>query len=592
MTSGAGQAASTDEQAVDGGRRVVTTSLHGEVLINEPSLSKGTAFTVEERQAFRLDGLLPPRVETIDEQLKRIEQKYSRLHDDLERHIFLRALQDTNEVLFYAFLNTHLTELMPIVYTPTVGAACQQFSQIYRRPHGLFLSYPDRHRLDELLASVERDIDVVVVTDGQRILGLGDQGLGGMGIPIGKLSLYSAVGGIDPATTLPILLDVGTDNQDLLNDPLYLGWHNQRVTGDDYDQFIEEFVAALQRRFPDVLLQWEDFASVNAAPLLDRYRDRLLSFNDDIQGTAAVALAAILAGLSVSDTAISDHPILIVGAGSAGTGIAGMLVETITRTVSGRDVVGAHSGGADGGHQVYLTDRHGILHAGRTDLADYQQPFARPSIAPTLDGVTDLLTIVQALRPSVLIGVSGQPGLFTEEVIGALADSVDRPVVMPLSNPTSRAEATPADILAWSQGRALVATGSPFDNVEIDGRSVEISQANNVYVFPGLGLGALISQAARVTDSMLTAAAAAVAEASFNPTESSHEPAGSEPDPDTGLLPDLADIHTVSRKIAVAVGQAAIADGVAPARSVEDLEALVDAHWWSPVYPTLKPAGD
>ncbi len=561
----------------------MTTSLRGDVLINEPSLSKGTAFTFDERTVFGLHGLLPPRIETIDQQLARIEEKFNRLHDDLERHIFLRALQDTNEVLFYAFLNAHLSELMPIVYTPTVGVACQQFSQIYRRPHGLFLSYPDRDRLDELLASIERDVKVVVVTDGQRILGLGDQGLGGMGIPIGKLSLYAGVGGIDPSTTLPILLDVGTDNQDLLDDPLYLGWHHERVTGDDYARFIDDFVVALQRRFPDVLLQWEDFASVNAAPLLGRYRDRLLSFNDDIQGTAAVALAAILAGLSVSDTPVDGCPILIVGAGSAGTGIADMLIATISRGGTG----------STDDHQVYLTDRHGLLHSDRTDLEGYQRPFARSSVDPSLVGETDLATIVRAIGPGVIIGVSGQPGLFTEEVIAAMAESVERPVVMPLSNPTSRVEATPADILAWSRGRALVATGSPFDDVQIDGRSVKISQANNVYVFPGLGLGAVASEATRVTDAMLAAAAAAVANASFSANSnarfsgSGHSVSGV--GPDSGLLPDLTDLHIVSRTIAVAVGLAAVKDGVAPKRTTAELSARVESIWWDPVYPELRP---
>lgn len=535
------------------------TEQAGVALLNDPTINKGTAFTETERTAFGLHGLLPPRIETIEDQLARIRAKFDALHDDLERHIFLRSLQDTNEVLYYAFLDRHLTEMLPIVYTPTVGLACQEFSQIYRRPHGLFLSYLDRHRLDELLGAVDRDVSVVVVTDGQRILGLGDQGVGGMGIPIGKLSLYSAVGGIAPSETLPILIDVGTDNPDLLADPLYLGWRNERIVGEDYDAFIDDVVAALQRRFPGVLVQWEDFASDNAAPLLDRYRDRVLSFNDDIQGTAAVALAAVLAGLGAGGLGLGDRPILIVGAGSAGTGIAGML-----------------STAGSGANRIHLSDANGLLTDDRTDLEDYQRPFATPR-PPSVPADADLAAIVGGLRPAVLIGVSGQPGLFTREVVTTMAAAVDRPVIMPLSNPTSRAEATPSDLLAWTDGRALVATGSPFDPVPVDGRPFHISQANNVYVFPGLGLGVLAAGASRVTDAMLAAAAAAVAEDSPCATE-----------PARGLLPDLADIHATSRRIAVAVALAAAADGVAAPLSADEAEQRVSDRWWEPRYPIVE----
>ncbi len=556
-----------------GGRQIITAQRGVEVL-NDPAINKGTAFTDAERDALGLHGLLPPRIEDLGDQLVRIRGKYDALHDDLERHIFLRALQDTNEVLFYAFVSANLEELMPIVYTPTVGAACQQFSQIYRRPHGLFLSYTDRHRLDELLASVQHEVRVIVVTDGQRILGLGDQGLGGMGIPIGKLSLYTAIGGIDPDWTLPILLDVGTDNPELLDDPLYLGWRSPRVTGEEYDRFVDDVVEAIIRHFPEALLQWEDFASTNAPGLLERYRHRLLSFNDDIQGTAAVGLAAILAGLGVTDTPLGEAPVLIVGAGSAGTGIAEMLIETLAQQ-TGHDR-----------HQVFLVDREGLLHDGRDDLADYQRPFAQRIDDPDLAATTDLTAMVEAIRPAVLIGVSGQPGLFTQPVIEAVAAAVERPVVMPLSNPTSRAEATPADILAWSDGRALVATGSPFADVNIHGRSIEISQANNVYVFPGLGLGALAAGASQITDAMLAAAAGAVAE---RPLGSDGAPVSN---PDEGLLPDIVDIRAVSRRIALAVAQTAVTEGVAPTPELdggrtlgEELTARIDELWWEPIYP-------
>jgi malate dehydrogenase (oxaloacetate-decarboxylating) len=546
-------------------RRTHLTTGRGATILNDPVINKGTAFTPAERADLGIDGLLPPRVETLDEQCARIRVKYDAFHRDLERHVFLRALQDINEVLFYAFVENHLEEMLPIVYTPTVGDACRQFSHIYRRPHGLFLAYPDRARLADQLADVDRDIDVIVVTDGQRILGLGDQGLGGMGIPIGKLSLYTAVGGIDPSRTLPILLDVGTDNADLIADPLYLGWRHERVTGRDYDEFVETFVTAVMDRFPGVLLQWEDFASTNATPLLERYRDRLLSFNDDIQGTAAVALAAVLGALRVSDSTLEEQTILIVGAGSAGTGIGGMLADTVARSGSPTS-------------PVFLIDQAGVLHDGRNDLEDYQRRFARPQseVAAWADA-TDLATIVEHLRPTVMIGVSGQPGIFTEAAVTAMAAASDRPIIMALSNPTSRAEATPQDLLDWSDGRALVATGSPFSDVERDGIGYRISQSNNVYVFPGLGLGALAAGATRVTDAMLVAAAAGVAEASPCPA-----------DPTLGILPPLDSIRATSRRIAVAVAMAAGADGVAPPLDVETATARVDELWWDPVYPTIQ----
>ena len=545
--------------------RTHTTTGRGATILNDPVINKGTAFTLEERAALGIDGLLPPRVESLDEQCARIRVKYDSFHRDLERHVFLRALQDINEVLFYAFVEAHLEEMLPIVYTPTVGDACRQFSHIYRRPHGLFLAYPDRARLVEQLADVDREIDVIVVTDGQRILGLGDQGLGGMGIPIGKLSLYTAVGGIDPSRTLPILLDVGTDNTELLADPLYLGWRHERITGSDYDEFVETFVTAVMERFPGVLLQWEDFASTNATPLLERYRDRLLSFNDDIQGTAAVALAAVLGALRVSGSALEEQTILIVGAGSAGTGIGGMLLDTVTR-----------SGG--GLPPVFVVDQAGVLHDGRRDLEDYQRRFARSEAeVAAWSGVTDLEVIVEQLRPTVLIGVSGQPGIFTESAVRTMAAISDRPIIMALSNPTSRAEATPSDLLEWTDGRALVATGSPFADVEHDGTTYRISQSNNVYVFPGLGLGALAAGATRITDAMLAAAAAEVAEDSPCPA-----------DPTLGILPPLGSIQATSRRIAVAVALAAAADGAAPPLDIAAARSRVDQVWWHPVYPTIE----
>lgn len=548
----------------------ILTKLRGRALLNDPTLNKGTAFSVEERRALDIDGLLPAKAETMSDQCLRVRDKFDRLHDDLERHIFLRALHDINTVLFYSFVEEHLPEMLPILYTPTVGRACQEFSHIYRRPHGLFLTYPDQDRMEQQLARIEGDVDVVVVTDGERILGLGDLGAGGMGIPIGKLALYTAAGGLDPQRALPILLDVGTNNQSLLDNPLYLGWRHERIDGDEYEDFVGRFVDALNDRFPGVLLQWEDFAGNHATPLLHRFRDKILSFNDDIQGTAAVALAAIQAAVTASGSTLAAQRICIVGAGSAGSGIAAMLRDAIQA-----DGPSAPSG--DASDQLYLTDVDGLLHDRRTDLLAFQQPFAQRwdnvSDWADGDGQTSLARVVDGAKPTVLVGVSGQPGLFTEPIIRSMAAEHKRPIILPLSNPTDRAEATPDDLMAWTSGRALIATGSPFEPVIHDGVSHDISQANNVYVFPGLGLGTLACGATSVTDGMLLAAARAVAE-----DQTVAE------DPATGILPALDDIHDVSRRIAGAVGRAAVADGVCKPLSDEEIDALVAAQWWTPTY--------
>lgn len=549
------------------------TTKRGRDVLNDPEINKGTAFTGEERTALALHGLLPPTIETIDEQVARQRQKYDQLHDPLERHIRLRALQDTNEVLFYRFLCAHLTELLPVVYTPTVGLACQRFSSIYRRPHGVFLSYPGRGNLRAAFDCIPTETDVIVVTDGQRILGLGDQGAGGMGIPIGKLSLYTAAGGIDPKRTLPVTLDVGTDNTELLDDPLYVGWRHERITGDDYEAFVEEFVTTVMERFPGVLLQWEDFAGANAAPLLDRYRDRLPSFNDDIQGTAAIGLATVEAAVAATGGSLAEQRICLVGAGSAGTGIADMAVDALRA-----------AGSPDPVAQIALVDRDGLLHDRRTDLTEHQRPLAqrweRVADWANAAGGTALADVVANIAPTVLIGVSGQGGLFSEALVRDLAARVDRPIIMPLSNPTSKAEATPLDLLTWTDGRALVATGSPFDPVVINGRTVHISQANNVYVFPGVGLGAVISKASTVTDAMLVAAAEAVA-----------EPQAIEGlNPDRGLLPPASEVASVSRRVAARVAAVARDEGVGLALDDDQIAAAIDGYWWSPGYPTIEPA--
>ena len=542
----------------------IGTTLSGRVVLNDASLNKGTAFTSLEREQLGLDGLLPARVETIEEQLERIVDKYQRLHDDLERHIFLRSLQDTNEVLFYRYLRDHLIDLLPIVYTPTVGDACAQFSSIYRRPHGLFLSADRSDRIPAQLAAAQDDVEVIVVTDGERILGLGDQGIGGMGIPIGKLSLYTAVGGIDPRRTLPVFLDVGTNNPELLDDPLYLGQRHERITGDAYERFVDEFVDAVHDRYPGVLLQWEDFAQHHATELLHRHRQRILSFNDDIQGTAVVALAAAQAAIAATGGSMKRTRVGIVGAGSAGTGIAGMLV-----------------GAGLPPEQLFMVDAQGLLHDRRGDLADYQRPFAQrwQSVEgwANHEGPTPLDAVTDAVTPTVLVGVSGQPGLFTEAIVRSLAQVHEHPVVLPLSNPTDRAEATPGDVMRWTDGRALIATGSPFADVEIDGRVRSVSQANNIYVFPGLGLGALAARAKSVTDGMLRAAAAALAEGSPCGPGSTHGE----------LLPPLADVASTARRIASAVARTARDEGAAEAIDDDELDDRIRERSWSAVYSEI-----
>ncbi len=568
LTSGvASDLAASDhgEDSVTSMPAQIDTPLRGRSLLNDAALNKGTAFTPDERERLGLDGLLPARVETIDEQLARIDDGYRRLHDDMERHIFLRALQDTNEVLFYRYLSDDLAGVLPIVYTPTVGAACEQFSQIYRRPHGLFLSSTRPNLIRRQLATAPDDVEVIVVTDGERILGLGDQGIGGMGIPIGKLSLYTSVGGIDPRRTLPVFLDVGTNNRALLADPLYLGDAHERIGHDEYHQFVDEFVDAVDERYPDVLLQWEDFAQHHATDLLNRHRGRILSFNDDIQGTAAVALAAVQAGVWATGRTMEDTRVVIVGAGSAGTGIAAMLV-----------------GAGLGTDDLFLVDADGLLHDRREDLADYQQPFAQEWAAvegfASTDGPTALPAVVSGARPSVLIGVSGQPGLFTEEIIRSMTRGADHPIVLPLSNPTNRAEATPGDLLDWTEGKALIATGSPFGEVTFGGQTRAIAQSNNIYVFPGLGLGALAARATSITDAMLQAAAAAVADTSPCQARALDAP----------LLPPLEEVRDVSSRLALAVAVAARDGGVGDDITDEELERRIDDRRWEPVYPHVK----
>ena len=548
----------------------VETDLMGFDLINQPLLNKGTAFTERERDAFRLHGLLPPHLGTLDEQVSRRLEALRDLTTDFQRYAFLRDLQDLNETLFHALLFRNIEELMPLVYTPTVGEGCQRFSEIWRKPRGVFLSYPNRRHIRDILCDPRFDrVGVIVFSDGERILGLGDQGAGGMGIPIGKLALYTACAGIHPALTLPILIDVGTDNADRLSDPLYVGWRHERIRGDDYDAFIEEVVSAVHARWPDVLLQWEDFAGANAARMLDRYRDRLCTFNDDIQGTAAVAAGTLLAAINVTGTPLAAQRVAFVGAGSAGCGIAALLL---------RAMIDAGLGDAEARDRFFAIDRNGLLVDGMNAITPAQAPFVkrRDAVADwtlATPGEIGLADVVANAGLTVLIGASGQAGAFTEPVVREMARHVERPVIFPLSNPTSRAEATAEHLMAWTDGRALIGSGSPFPPVTVNGRSVPIDQTNNSYIFPGVGLGVLASGTRRVNDAMFMAAAKALA--ALSPT--AHDKNGR-------LLPPVTDLRKVSVAVATAVARQAMADGLAPQRDDRALAELIAARVWKPDY--------
>jgi malate dehydrogenase (oxaloacetate-decarboxylating) len=542
----------------------------GNDLLECPLQNRGTAFTEAQRKRLGLLGLLPPNVETLKEQVQRSYEAYRTKTTGMGRHIFLRNLQDTNETLFYRLLTDHLTEMTPIIYTPVVGAACQRFSEIYRRARGLFIAYPERDCIDEMLDNaIVQNVRVIVVTDGERILGLGDQGAGGMGIPIGKLSLYTACGGIDPSMTLPVILDVGTNNEERLADPLYIGWRHKRISGQDYFDFLDMFVQAVKRKWPDVLLQFEDFAQTHAAPLLERYRDQLCTFNDDIQGTAAVTVGTLLSAVKVAGERLCDQNVAFLGAGSAGCGIAEQMIAAMVR----EGVTGPEARS-----RFYMVDRQGLLHDGMADLLPFQQKLLQPhervkGWASDAGGAIGLLDVVQQAKPAILVGVSAQPGLFTEEIVRTMASYAERPMIFPMSNPTSRAEAVPEDLIRWTDGKALVATGSPFEPVNYNGRSYPIAQSNNSYIFPGMGLGILAVNARRVSDEMFMAASVVLSECS---------PALA--DPQAALLPSLEGIRNVSRKIALAVARQAQAEGLAGQTTAEELEQRIDATVWEPEY--------
>lgn len=548
----------------------IRTRLHGVDLLFNSRLNKGTAFTEQERDVFGLHGLLPPHIGTLEDQRIRRKRVLDSRETPFGKYSNMRDLQDNNETLFYSMIEHYTEELLPVVYTPAVGEGCQRFSEIWRRPRGLFISYPNRHRIEQILADARYDdVRCIVVSDGERILGLGDQGAGGMGIPIGKMALYTALGGIPPEHCLPILLDAGTDNEKLLHEPIYIGWQHHRVRAEEYDDFVEAFVTAVEKRWPHILLQWEDFAGTNAARLLDRYRDRLCTFNDDIQGTAAVTTATLLAAVNATGVPLGQQTIVMFGAGSAGIGISNLLIAAMKE--GGLSDAQARS-------RIYAFNRYGLLVEGARGIKESQMPLVRKraDIAGwKLEGGEDvtLLDVVRNAKVTVLAGVSAQAGAFTEEVVREMAKHTDRPIIFPLSNPTSQSEATPADLMLWTGGRALVGTGSPFPPVEIDGRLTRISQVNNSFIFPGLALGILVSQARRVSDKMIMAAAKALA--GLSPSRS---------DKTAPLLPPIGDSRKVGLVVAEAVARQAIVEGMAAIDKDAPIADLIRNYAWSPVY--------
>lgn len=545
----------------------------GPALLETPLLNKGSAFSREERVAFNLNGLLPPRYETIDEQVERAYLQYSSFGEAINKHIYLRAIQDNNETLFYRLVQKYIEQMMPIIYTPTVGDACEQFSDIYRSSRGLFISYSEKDNMDDILRNAtKRKVKVIVVTDGERILGLGDQGIGGMGIPIGKLSLYTACGGISPAYTLPVMLDVGTNNEKLLNDPMYMGSRHKRISQEQYNEFVDAFMKAAERRWPGVMIQFEDFAQPNAMPLLTRYRDKQCCFNDDIQGTAAITLGTLMAACRITSKKLSEQKVVFVGAGSAGCGIAEMIIQRMQ-----------HEGLTDeqARKNVYMVDRFGLLTEGMEGLRDFQQKLEqkRESIQDwQFSGeYASLLDVMHCAKPDILIGVSGQKGLFTEQVVRAMKQGCERPIIFPLSNPSSRVEAKPEDVIEWTEGEVIVATGSPFAPVEYNGNTYPIAQCNNSYIFPGIGLGVITSKARLVSDEMLMAASEALADAS--------------PLANTGkgeLLPCLSEVAELSKKIAFAVGKVAQAQGLCLEIPDELFKQSIEKNFWTPEYRPYK----
>lgn len=545
----------------------------GPSLLTTPLLNKGSAFSEAERTSFNLTGLLPPRYETIEEQVQRAYRQYASFDSNLNRHIYLRAIQDKNETLFYRLVQDNLEEMMPIIYTPTVGEACERFSDIYRSSRGLFIAWTEREYMDDILHNAtKRNVKVIVVTDGERILGLGDQGIGGMGIPIGKLSLYTVCGGISPAYTLPITLDVGTNNETLLKDPMYMGWRHKRIDQAQYDAFVDDFIQAVKRRWPNVLLQFEDFAQPNAMPLLQRYRHEICCFNDDIQGTASVTVGTLLAACRYKQVPLSSQRIVFLGAGSAGCGIAEHIICQMC--AEGLDESQARS-------QVFMVDRYGLLTTQSTELRDFQQRLCQDESVLAeweFSGLfPGLKEVIDQVKPGILIGVSGQPGLFDKAVVQAMREAGPTPIIFPLSNPIKQVEAFPQNVIEWTNGDVIVATGSPFAPVEFRGKTYPIAQCNNSYIFPGIGLGVVAANIRLITDEMLMLTSNILAEAS--------------PLANTGqgdLLPPLTAVGELSRKIAFGIAKLAQQQGLALEMPDDLLEEKIERAFWKPAYRTHK----
>jgi malate dehydrogenase (oxaloacetate-decarboxylating) len=561
----------------DTGETYIETSITGKPLLTTPQLNKGTAFTHEERKAFGLLGKLPNRVETIDEQVKRAYLQYSSYTTRLQQNIYLNNLNDKNQILFYKLLNRHVGEMLPTIYTPIVGTAVKRFSHEYRQPRGLYIAHTDKNQIEEIINNRSNpEIDLIVVTDGEGVLGIGDQGIGGMDIPVAKLMVYSLCGGINPTRTLPVFLDVGTNNQELLNDPMYLGCRHPRINSADYNEFIKTFVNEIRKQFPNAFLHWEDFGRGNARRILDQFQDELCTFNDDIQGTGAVTLAALLAACDVTGTPLKDHRIIVFGAGSAGTGISDQIVDALIR--SGLSPKDAHQ-------QFWLIDRQGLLLDNDLDLTEAQKPYARSLIEIKTWGIQEtqnpsLTDTIKHIKPTILIGCSAQTGAFSQDLIQTMSAHCERPIIFPLSNPDEKCEARPADILNWSKGRALIATGTAFPPVEYQNRMVDIAQCNNALIFPGMGLGILSVSATRLTKEMIFTAAHTLS--SFAPSKK---------DSFLPLLPSLDNAQTVAKAIAIAVARCAIDSGHAEKNQDKDLNQLIDDLFWEPRYiPFRKPS--
>ncbi|WP_144610905.1 oxaloacetate-decarboxylating malate dehydrogenase [Bacillus cereus] len=550
------------------------TTLRGVEVLSTPLLNKGVAFTQEEREELGLKGLLPPAVLTLEEQARRAYEQFCSQPDDLLKNVYLTALHDRNEVLFYRILTNHLREMLPIVYTPTVGVAIQRYSHEYRKPRGVYLSINDPSGIEEAFANIgatAENIDLVVVTDGEGILGIGDWGVGGINIAIGKLAVYTAAVGIDPSRVLPIILDVGTNREELLNNPFYIGNRHPRITGEAYDEFIDTFVQAVNKQFPKALLHWEDFSSRNARKILDKYRHDICTFNDDIQGTGAVSLAAVLSAVKASGVPLSEHRVVVFGAGTAGIGIADQVRDAMVRVGVSEE---------ESYKRFWCIDRNGLVTDNMEDLLDFQMPYARKEAEVSewkQNDAIGLAEVVKHVKPTILIGTSTVAGAFKEEIIKEMASHVERPIILPMSNPTPLAEAKPVDLIEWTEGRALVATGSPFEPVTYNGVTYVIGQSNNALIFPGLGLGTIVVRASVMTDGMFAAAAEAVA----SMVDTSQ--------PGAPILPEVEELRNISEMVAIEVAKVAVAEGVARENlSDNDIKIAVKEAIWEPEYRQIK----